>query len=594
MYDNKFLPKLSQNLLEILEDNEFYDITIEVGDDPYVKIFRAHMVILNYRSSYLRRILSTNVYKNKNKNDGNLTHIKLPNISPDIFQMVLRYIYGGRLALEEYDTLDIIKILVASSELNLQELTTHLQLFLVENKKNWMEQNFSLVYKTSFEDNSFLKLQNFCTELISKKPEKVFNSIDFISLPEKCMISLIQHDNIKINVIQVWEQVLKWGITQNPELPSDPSSYSKDDFITLKYTLQQCMPCIDFFNLSSKEYLDKVYPYKKVIPKDLRENLFKYFMDHSNNNSELTNITKETDSMAVPSIQNNLSNEKYLNIIVDEINDFIHKLLNKGIDLESLKRHVIEYFKDHNINAQETYTWLLNNQISANSIFLLGYFNFHGIVTSENDGKAFNLFINASGKNHVLAQYFIGYCYLYEHGTIKNEKLAFEYYEKVANKSMSYGQNSAGYCYDCGIGTKKDFKKAFYWYEKAANNGNRKAMHNVGRCYINGNGVEKDYNKAFESFKQSAERGNFIGITKLGYCYYEGIGTKIDRQKAFESYQNGANLGDKIAQNNLASMYEKGEVIAKDIDKAIYWYNKSANQGYEKAKNSLERLHKYL
>ena len=68
--NNKFLSKLSQNLLEILEDNEYYDITIEVGNDPYVKIFRAHMVILNYRSPYLRRILLTN----KKKNDGNLAH----------------------------------------------------------------------------------------------------------------------------------------------------------------------------------------------------------------------------------------------------------------------------------------------------------------------------------------------------------------------------------------------------------------------------------------------------------------------------------------------------------------------------------------
>ena len=38
----------------------YYNITIEVGNDPYVKIFRAYMVILNYRSSYLRRILSIN------------------------------------------------------------------------------------------------------------------------------------------------------------------------------------------------------------------------------------------------------------------------------------------------------------------------------------------------------------------------------------------------------------------------------------------------------------------------------------------------------------------------------------------------------
>ena len=38
----------------MLEDNEYYDVTIKVGDDPNVKIFRAHMIILSYRSPYLR------------------------------------------------------------------------------------------------------------------------------------------------------------------------------------------------------------------------------------------------------------------------------------------------------------------------------------------------------------------------------------------------------------------------------------------------------------------------------------------------------------------------------------------------------------
>ncbi|RIA86108.1 hypothetical protein C1645_829775 [Glomus cerebriforme] len=54
--------------IEKINDN----ITIEVGNNPY-------------------------------KNDGNLTHIKLPNISSEIFQIILRYIYGKRLSLEEYD-----------------------------------------------------------------------------------------------------------------------------------------------------------------------------------------------------------------------------------------------------------------------------------------------------------------------------------------------------------------------------------------------------------------------------------------------------------------------------------------------------------
>ncbi|GBB90701.1 hypothetical protein RclHR1_17740001 [Rhizophagus clarus] len=548
MYDNKFLPKLSQDFLEILEDNEFYDIIIEVGDDPYVKIFRAHMVILNYRSPYLRRILSTNV----KKNDGTLAHVKLPYISPEIFQMVLRYIYGGSLSLEEYDTLDIIKILVASNELSLQELIIHLQLFLIENKKNWMEQNFNLVYKTSFENNSFLKLQNFCIEFMSKEPEKIFNSIDFNSLSENCLISLIQHDNIKMNVIQVWENVLKWGIAQNPELPSDPFSYSKDDFITLRNTLQQCIPFINFFNLTSKEYLGKVYPYKKIIPKDMRENLFRHFMDQSNSNPEPI-ITKEVDSITISSTQ---KNEKDFNMIVDGINDLIYESLNKGIDRILIKQKVIEYFNDHNIDAQETYNWLLNNQISINSIFLLGYFNYYGIETSLNYEKAFNLFISASEKDHTLAQFFLGDCYKIGRGTIKNEKLTFEYYEKAANKNLSQGQTSIGYCYKNGACVKKDLIKAFYWYEKAAKN------------------------------------GNITAISNLGHCYDNGIGITVDKQKAFELYQNAANLGKKVAQYNLALMYEKGDGIIKDIDKAIYWYEKSAKQGDKDAQNKLKILQK--
>ncbi|GBB93220.1 hypothetical protein RclHR1_21300003 [Rhizophagus clarus] len=253
MDDNTFFPNLSQNLLEILEDNEFYDTTIEVGNDPYVKIFHAHMIILYYRSPYLRRILSTD----KKKDDDILTHIKLPNISPEIFQMILRYVYGGRLSLKEYDTSDIIKILVAANELNLQELITYLQSFLIKNKKIWMEQNFNLIYQTSFENNSFLNLQNFCKEIMIKEPEKVFNSINFNSISEKCLVSLIQHENSQMNVIQVWEKVLKWGIAQNPELPSDPSNYSKDDFNTLKNTLQKFIPFINFSKLKPKEFLNK-------------------------------------------------------------------------------------------------------------------------------------------------------------------------------------------------------------------------------------------------------------------------------------------------------------------------------------------------
>jgi hypothetical protein len=82
---SQFFSKLSQNYIELLKDDEYYDTTIEVGEDPNVKIFRSHMNILCYRSPYLRRVLAS---KKKN-NDNGLTHIRLQNISPETFQIIL-------------------------------------------------------------------------------------------------------------------------------------------------------------------------------------------------------------------------------------------------------------------------------------------------------------------------------------------------------------------------------------------------------------------------------------------------------------------------------------------------------------------------
>ena len=79
----QFFSKLSQNFIELLGDNEYYDITIEVGEDPNVKIFRVHTGILCYRSPYLRRALSSN----KKNNDNILAHIRLANMCQKSFKL---------------------------------------------------------------------------------------------------------------------------------------------------------------------------------------------------------------------------------------------------------------------------------------------------------------------------------------------------------------------------------------------------------------------------------------------------------------------------------------------------------------------------
>ncbi|CAB4446050.1 unnamed protein product [Rhizophagus irregularis] len=157
MDDNKLLPKLSQNLLEILNDEKYYDITIEV---PYVKlifglkikdiIIWKPVIILasSDQNSMNKGSLDSSRQDELNgeclislgQNDGTLAHIKLLNMSPEIFQIILRYIYGGKLSLEEYDTLDIIKIiLVSANDLSLQELTKYLIKFYDLTSKEFLE-----------------------------------------------------------------------------------------------------------------------------------------------------------------------------------------------------------------------------------------------------------------------------------------------------------------------------------------------------------------------------------------------------------------------------------------------------------------------
>ncbi|RGB27418.1 hypothetical protein C1646_718663 [Rhizophagus diaphanus] len=73
--------------------------------------------------------------------------------------------------------------------------------------------------------------------------------------------------------IGVWEQVIKWGLAQNPTIAPDPKTWSDNDFETMKNTLQNCLPLIRFFSLSSREFSQKVRPYQKLLDQQQYEEL---------------------------------------------------------------------------------------------------------------------------------------------------------------------------------------------------------------------------------------------------------------------------------------------------------------------------------
>ncbi|EXX56543.1 hypothetical protein RirG_215220 [Rhizophagus irregularis DAOM 197198w] len=285
----QFFPSLSKNYIEILNDDEYSDINIEVGKDTNMKIFRAHMVILCYRSPFLRTALASN---KKNVDNG---LFKLPNISPEIFWIILTYIYGGIIPLNEQEPSEILKILSAADALHLKELADDLQEYLIEDKCEWMERHFELTHRTSFQSNSLSRLQKFCTDLMAKSPKKVFKSFDFTSLPEKSLVQLIRRDDLQMKEVEIWEYVLKWGLEKNHTLLPDPKTWSDNDFQRMKNTLQHYLPSIRFFSLSSDELVQKIDPYKKLLGDQLYDELI---------NSHMSSNSKPNDNILLPRYRN--------------------------------------------------------------------------------------------------------------------------------------------------------------------------------------------------------------------------------------------------------------------------------------------------
>ncbi|RGB26322.1 hypothetical protein C1646_424486 [Rhizophagus diaphanus] len=79
-----------------------------------MKEIHAHSNILCIRSQYFRTAFSNEWAE---KSDGKFI-FKKPNISPQLFSIILRFIYCGKIELKNLQGSDVLKLLVAVDELN--------------------------------------------------------------------------------------------------------------------------------------------------------------------------------------------------------------------------------------------------------------------------------------------------------------------------------------------------------------------------------------------------------------------------------------------------------------------------------------------
>ncbi|RIB18240.1 hypothetical protein C2G38_2142209 [Gigaspora rosea] len=285
----KHFEKLSNNYIELLEKGDDFNIIIKVGKSTDVKEFKVHSAILKYRSSYFR-----NKLENLIKDVNGIIKIEIKSHIPiQQFELIIRYIYGGFISLESFDTQFIFDLILVADEFLLEELVGSLETYLIESKAHWLRTHFTHVYKACFQNNKLKELQKWCNDVLAKHPNIIFDSEDFNTLNETALVSLIKRDDLQMEEIKIWNYVVKWGIAQNPNFTSDPEEWPDENFMTLKDTLKNCLPHIRYFQMSSDDVANYVLPYFQVLEKQLFKDLTK---------SHLSSKYKVTSTILPPRI----------------------------------------------------------------------------------------------------------------------------------------------------------------------------------------------------------------------------------------------------------------------------------------------------
>ncbi|RGB42267.1 hypothetical protein C1646_662359 [Rhizophagus diaphanus] len=179
---------------------------------------------------------------------------------------------------------------MAVYELNIQSLIPRIEEYLIKHRYKFLQQNPTRIIKTIYQNESFTNLLDFCLSKICEEPEILFDSENFTSLKAPIMELLLNRDDLCLEEIEIWDNLLKWTFAQNPTISKDVTKWNKEEVtVIMERTLHRYIHLVRFYHISSEDFHDKVYPLKEILPKDLINNLLTFYLAPN----KRTNIDKK-------------------------------------------------------------------------------------------------------------------------------------------------------------------------------------------------------------------------------------------------------------------------------------------------------------
>src|SRR5436305_12501783 len=100
---------------------------------------------------------------------------------------------------------DVLKLLIAVDELNIQKLISHIQEFLIKHQAEFLHENPTGILETIYQHETFMDLWNFCLEKVCEEPKILFSSDKFINFKAPLLEVLLKSDDLNVDEIEIFE-----------------------------------------------------------------------------------------------------------------------------------------------------------------------------------------------------------------------------------------------------------------------------------------------------------------------------------------------------------------------------------------------------
>ena len=174
--------------------------------------------------------------------------------------------------------METLTIIIASDDLKLNQLTKVTEDFFIENHRQSLRDDPVGILQTVYCHQALKNLQRYCLEAVCSEPENLFNSAKFTNLPASLLEIILKQDDLNLDEIKVWNNLIKWGLAQDKTLNEDVSKWNQEKFNIFGRILHKFIPLIRFSYISSEDNFNKVRPYEEILSKELREEILKFHM----------------------------------------------------------------------------------------------------------------------------------------------------------------------------------------------------------------------------------------------------------------------------------------------------------------------------